>query len=140
MYLQYKLRSIVNVESPGCGNPSCGFINKCYIYSLLELCTDCFPSCNHTQALHTVCTITDTRRNYNGLLLFIKELLLITSRTKTYNITNQSPVVAPLLACVKCSNVSSVSSFTAGTLFSVNIVNISSSFKRPRKERCNVNL
>lgn len=61
-------------------------------------------------------------------------MVVCVSKSKTYNITNQSPVVAPLLACVKCSNVSSVSSLTAGTLFSVNIVNISSSIKRPRKE------
>ena len=53
---------------------------------------------------------------------------------KTYNITNQSPVVAPLLACVKCSNVSSVSSFTVGSLFSTNIVKISSAFRGPRKD------
>lgn len=53
---------------------------------------------------------------------------------KTYNITNQSPVVAPLLACVRCSNVSSVSSFTVGSLFSMNIVKISSAFRGPRKD------
>ena len=52
----------------------------------------------------------------------------------TYNMTNQSPVVAPLLACVKCSKVSSVSSLTIGSLFSMKVFKISSSFKGPVKK------
>lgn len=35
--------------------------------------------------------------------------------------TNQSPVVAPELACVKCSKLSSVNSFTIGSLLFKNV-------------------
>lgn len=51
----------------------------------------------------------------------------------TYNMTNQSPVVAPEAACVKCSKVSSVNSLTAGSLLFVKVWRISSSFKGPIK-------
>lgn len=59
MCLQYKLWSIINVKSPGCGNPSCGFINKCYIYFLFKFGTDRFPLCHCAQALYAVCAVTD---------------------------------------------------------------------------------
>lgn len=49
----------------------------------------------------------------------------------TYNITNQSPVVAPVDACVKCSKFSSVKSCTAGVRFSCNFWKISSPLADP---------
>jgi hypothetical protein len=58
MYSQYKLRSVVNVESPGCGNPSCGFIDERHVHPLLELRGDRFPSRDQTQALYAICAIT----------------------------------------------------------------------------------
>lgn len=39
----------------------------------------------------------------------------------TYNMTNQSPVVAPVAAWVRCSNTSSFNSRTAGSLLLLNV-------------------
>lgn len=104
-YSQYKLWSVVNFKSPGCGDPSRGFIDERHVDSLLEFRGDRFPPRDQTQTLYAVRAVTVVSRvddTLDNLIGWNRPIRFCSSRRlqvkMTYNMTNQSPVVAPLLA------------------------------------------
>jgi hypothetical protein len=126
--LQNEFRNGFHGKPLACGFPQTSRIDTSHVQAGFQGGRHCFPDAGQALTVHTFLGIAK-------IGICTGNLEILQPRSHTYNKINQSPVVDPVDACVKCSKLASESSFTIGSGFSVNFCKIASSLAGPSYKR-----